>query len=131
MSEALHSGELFYGIPPEQQKSVRESCEKEYRELSNAFSGALIKDVHAYRSPGGSTVYQPCSSLFKDYNEQLQNTPRQDSDNAEQATRKKQMTSENIIESSLDGIEGTYEERSESHEEDDSEEKERKSHYRR
>jgi hypothetical protein len=45
---------------------------------------------------------------------------------------KKQMTSENIIESGLDGTDGIYQETSESHEEEDEQEKEeRKNHYRR
>jgi len=130
LSEALVSGEIFYGIPPEQQKTIRESFDKEYKEISNVFTSALIKDARAYRSPGGSIVYQPCSPLFKDYNDQLQNIPKQDSEAAEQAPEKKQMTSEDIIESSLDGIDGIYEEHSESHEEEDFDQ-ERKSHYRR
>lgn len=131
LSEALHTGEIFYGVPPEQRKAIRESCEKEYKELYNVFTSALIKDIRAFRSPGGSTVYQPCSPRFKDYNDQLQNIPKQDSESADLASGKKQMTSEDIIESSLDGIDGIYEERSESHEEEEASDQERKSRYRR
>ena len=131
LSEALHTGEIFYGVPPEQRKAIRESCEKEYKELYNVFTSALIKDIRAFRSPGGSTVYQPCSPRFKDYNDQLQNIPKQDSESVDLASGKKQMTSEDIIESSLDGIDGIYEERSESHEEEEASDQERKSRYRR
>ena len=131
ISEALRSGEMLSGLPQDQQKSIRDSCEKEYKELSSVFSGALVKDVRAYRSPGGSTVYQPCPPLFKDYNDQLQNIPKQDFESAEVTSEKKQMTSEDIIESSLDGIDGIYEEHSESHEEEEDADEERKSHYRR
>jgi len=130
LSEALLSGEIFYGIPPEQQKVIRESFDKEYKELSNVFTNALIKDARAYRSPGGSTVYQPCPPAYKDYNDQLQNITKEDLEQREALSEKKQMTSEDIIESSLDGTDGIYEERSDSHEEEDTDQ-ERKSHFRR
>lgn len=101
-------------------------------ELSRQFLSALYKETQAFHKPGGSTVYEPCNSRFKDYNDQLLQRPMQE----ERPADKKQMSSEDIVESCIDGTDGVYLEFYSAHEEDDKdmekdEDQERKGHHRR
>ena len=101
----------------------------EYKAMEKQFMGALYKDVQAFHKPGGSTVYEPCDSRYKDYNDQLQQKPTTEREFPE----KKQMSSENIVESCIDGTDGVYMEIYSAHEEEDNpeNEQERKGIHRR
>lgn len=104
----------------------------EKSEKGKQFVPTLFRDLQAYHSPGGSTVYEPCDQRFKDYNDQLLNHPMQE----QKPQDKKQMVSENIVESSIDGTDGIYMEIYSPHEEEDRdvedrEEQERKGYHRR
>lgn len=99
-------------------RDMRKTIKEEYNTLTKAFTDAY----HDYQS-APKVIYEPCSQDYKDWNDQLLD--------------KKQYTSENIIESALDGIEGEYSEQKDDHEENrehdnrESEEIEQRHHFRR
>ena len=130
--EGYHTGEPFWGIPPEELEEAKRQYGKEAAELRKMLRENLQKDMEAYRTSKGTLVYEPCHPKYKDYNDQLLDRPMTKEESQDLSQDKKQMTSENIIESGLDGTDGIYQETSESHEEEDEQEKEeRKNHYRR
>ena len=95
---------------------------KELNELSSQFKQAFDKAYKEYRT-SPKVIYEPCSPDYKDWNDQLLD--------------KKRYTSENIIESAIDGIEGDYIEQKDDHEEDrkpdnpEFEQTEQRHHFRR
>lgn len=116
------SGRLF------QEMAERGIGPTEKSDIGKQFVPALFRDLQAYHSPGGCTIYEPCDQRFKDYNDQLLNRPMQE----QKPLDKKQMVSENIVESSIDGTDGIYMEIYSPHEEEEErEEEERKGYLRR
>lgn len=89
----------------------------EYKEMEKQFTGALYRDVQAFHKPGGSTVYEPCDARYKDYNDQLLQRPMQERER--EPADKRQMSSEDIVESCIDGTDGIYLEFYSAHEEDE------------
>lgn len=113
---------------------VQETGEENRNDFAKAFTSALYRDVQAYQKAGGCTIFSPCHGKFKDYNDQLLQRPMLDIPLPD----KKQMSSEDIVESSIDGTDGVYLEFFSAHEEEDwdaererEEEQERKSSHRR
>lgn len=120
--EKHNSGEIYEGVPPEQREAVFKDYEREAAATSKRMKEAIVSDVAAYRKAGGAIIYEPCKDGYKDWNDQLLDKPIVTEEQTEVNNEKKQMTSEDIIESSLDGTDGIYEERSASHEEKENEE---------
>lgn len=102
------------------------------QEQNKSFISALYKDAQAFHRPGGCTVYEPCNPRYKDYNDQLLHKPMQEREPIE----KKQMSSEDIVESCIDGTEGVFLQFYSAHEEEEDNmekenEDERKGYHRR
>ena len=102
------------------------------QEQNKSFISALYKDAQAFHRPGGCTVYEPCNPRYKDYNDQLLHRPMQEREPIE----KKQMSSEDIVESCIDGTEGVFLQFYSAHEEEEDNmekenEDERKGYHRR
>lgn len=112
------SGPFSIPLCEEDLASMRKEMNKTYKDFKESFD----KSYKEYQlSP--KVIYEPCAPDYKDWNDQLLD--------------KKQYSSENIIESAIDGIEGEYTEQKDGHEEDrkenneESEQIEQKHHFRR
>lgn len=118
---------------------VQETGSEERKDIAKTFTAALYRDVQAYHKQGGSTIYAPCHDIFKDYNDQLLRHPMPGKELPErERAEKKQMSSENIVESCLDGTDGVFiqfysahEEEDRNREDDQDSEQSRKGSYRR
>jgi hypothetical protein len=120
LAEEYSSVSGTFSIPmcEEDLASMRKDLNKAYNDFKEAFD----KSYKEYQS-SPKVIYEPCAPDYKDWNDQLLD--------------KKQYTSENIIESAIDGIEGEYTEQKDGHEEDrtqnneETEKIEQKHHFRR
>ncbi len=69
LMEQHHSGELFWGVPPEERKEVTDRCKMVIDDLTKGLEDILRKDIEAYRKGKGYIDILTPPNSCKDWNE--------------------------------------------------------------